>query len=66
MLLLLLLLKLNFALADIRRSLLAAVETAASTAEADFLIGDFVELGFTGGSGAEVTDDRLPLGEHMA
>lgn len=66
-LLLLLVLKLNFALADIRRSLLAAVETAASTAEADFLIGDFiVELGFTGdGSGAEVTDDRLPLGEHV-
>lgn len=60
LLLLLLELKLNFALADMRRSLLAAVETAASTAEADFLIGDLAELGFTG---AEVTDVRLPLGE---
>lgn len=65
-LLLLWALKLKIALVDIRRSLLAAVVTAVSTAEADFLIGDFDVMlgGFTGASGAEVTDDRLPLGEH--
>lgn len=54
---------------DIRRSLLAAVVTAVSTAEADFLIGDMIAVvavlgGFTGVSGTEVTDDRLPLGEY--